>query len=350
MNGLRDEWEALARITATPLLDHDWFLSSAEALYEESQLRIVVTRDDGALTGVAPLVEEATASGARLTLLGASHLYEPGGWLFASAMAMGELVDRVIKLKRPVMLQRVSAESPLCSWNSGLMAGALMMARNAAPSLGVDTAGSWDSYYSRLSSRTTGNLPRLRRKVEKTIGPVRVEHSEPGPAAVDDVLQELVVLEGSGWKGRRGSSLSQRHKLREFFRRYCNRAAARGRLRVAKLLFGSQAAAMELSVEAYGRMWQLKIGYDEAVAAYYPGLHLAEASIHAAFERRLISYEFLGVAEEWEERWLPESRHYKQLLFYPLGAVGMIGAGRDLTRALMRRASVAVRRNAKHES
>jgi len=103
------------------------------------------------------------------------------------------------------------------------------------------------------------------------------------------------------------------------------------------LRFGTQLAAAELSVAAYGRMWQLKIGYHEAVGAYYPGLHLTAASIEEAFERGLEAYEFLGSAAPWEERWNPEVRRFHTLIAYPMTAAGLAGAGRDLVGSLLRR-------------
>ena len=57
---------------------------------------------------------------------------------------------------------------------------------------------------------------------------------------------------------------------------------------------------MELAIEACGRHWQLKIGYVDELAAYYPGLQLTEGSIRAAFAAGLDAYEFLGSAASWE--------------------------------------------------
>ena len=141
-----------------------------------------------------------------------------------------------------------------------------------------------------------------------------------------------------------GSSLERRTDLRDFFRAYCRRAAGRGRLRVTLLRLGGTLGAMELATEAYGRLWQLKIGYHDQLAAYYPGLHLVEASIRAAFEQGLESYEFLGSAESWEERWRPEPRTYQLLAVYPFSVSGMIGAGRDLAGVVWRRTHPAARR------
>jgi CelD/BcsL family acetyltransferase involved in cellulose biosynthesis len=179
----------------------------------------------------------------------------------------------------------------------------------------------------------TRNLPRVRRKAEKALGRVHMTLNDPRVPEVDDLLENLVAVEGSGWKRRAGSALANRPDLRDFFVRYCRRAAARRRLRVAILSFGSHVAAVELSIEAYDRMWQLKIGYNEAVAQYYPGLLLTEASLKAAFDRGLDAYEFLGSAEPWEERWRPEARLYRLLAMYPISARGVAGACRDLVGA-----------------
>ena len=77
-------------------------------------------------------------------------------------------------------------------------------------------------------------------------------------------------VEHSGWKGTGGSSLYQRPLLRTFFRQYALRAAARRMLRVATLSFGTTPAAVEFSVEAGNRVWQMKIGYQEALAPVLP--------------------------------------------------------------------------------
>jgi len=332
---LRDDWDTLAARFRNPLLDHDWFLSCAEAFHADGDLRVLVVRNGGALMGAAPLARSLTARGSRLTLLGASKLFEPGDWIFASDEALAALLDQVIRTGEPTLMTRVPAESSLCAALTALPAyRALTLSKSSAASLAVITRQPWDAYYASLSTLVTRNLPRIRRKAEKTLGRIQVTLNEPDIPGINDLLETFVAVEGSGWKGRAGSALERRPDLRDFFARYCRRAAAQRRLRVATLSFGSQVAAVELSVEAYGRMWQLKIGYNEAVAQYYPGLILTEASIRAAFDRGLDAYEFLGSAEPWEERWRPEARRYHLLAIYPISARGVAGACRDLAGAL----------------
>jgi CelD/BcsL family acetyltransferase involved in cellulose biosynthesis len=334
----REDWDALARQFRTPVLDHDWFLSCAEAFYANRDLCIVTASNNGTLAGAAPLVMESTASGPRLMQIGASKLYEPGGWLFDSPDALAELVGATVAVGRPLLLQRVPAESGVCQAFAKVSRHrALTASKVGRPSLGVPTRQSWDLYATSLPKHLAENLGRWRRKAERRIGPVSYACENPAPSGVDARLERFAAIEASGWKGRHGSALEVRPDLREFFRRYAHRAAAAGRLRIATLSFGSTVAAMEISVEAYERMWQLKIGYQDALSTYYPGLQLTLGSIRHAFERGLESYEFLGSAAPWQERWKPEPRPYRLLTSYPLTLPGIRAMGHDAVAAIGRR-------------
>jgi CelD/BcsL family acetyltransferase involved in cellulose biosynthesis len=196
--------------------------------------------------------------------------------------------------------------------------------RPTRPSLAVPVRGSWADYERGLSSRITGNLPRLRKRAEK-LGPVSLDVHSPSTADVGELFATVVAIEGSGWKGERGSALRCREGLRAFFDAYVRRAAARGELRVAMLRFGDQVAPVELALEAHDRWWQLKIGYESGLGEYYPGLLLTYAMVQHAFERGLAAYEFLGSAAEWEERWLPERRAFEMCVVYPATISGGCG-------------------------
>jgi CelD/BcsL family acetyltransferase involved in cellulose biosynthesis len=204
------------------------------------------------------------------------------------------------------------------------------MVKSMPPSLAVDTSGTWDAYLSRLSSRTVRQLTALPERARREAGRVEVSMRQPRANAVDDLLNLFVSVEGSGWKGRQHSSLAARADLRRFFRAYCHRAAERGRLRVSTLSFGYVIGAIELSVEAFNRLWGLKITYNERFAPYAPAVQLAHASVRESFKRGLSSYEFLGAAERWQERWKPERRSYALIAVYPFCSRGICGGLADL--------------------
>jgi len=107
---------------------------------------------------------------------------------------------------------------------------------------------------------------------------------------------------------------------------------------VTTLSFADRVAAVELAIEACRRHWQLKIGYLDELAAYYPGLHLIHGSIRGTFDAGLEAYEFLGSAESWEQPWRPEVCEYRTIASYPLSVGGMRAACGDVASAVWRRA------------
>src|SRR5262245_320316 len=138
LEALQDEWDALACRFRNPLLDHDWYVSCAEAFHDADDLRVLLAKDAGAIVGIAPLARSETSRGSRLTLLGASRLYEPGDWLFASGHALSELVDQTIRTGEPTLLTRVPVESPLCQVVDAIPARrAFTLSRRSSPSLAV---------------------------------------------------------------------------------------------------------------------------------------------------------------------------------------------------------------------
>jgi CelD/BcsL family acetyltransferase involved in cellulose biosynthesis len=283
-------------------------------------------------------VEEATDDGTRITLLGTSRLFEPSDWLSADAATARVLANEALKLGPPLLLQRLPTSSWLCGLLPGVGRSGVSISRVATPSLAVDTSGSWDAFTARLSTSHTARLARLRRRAERDFGRVVVELAVLEPADVEPALERFAALEATGWKAREGSALGQQRQLFDFYRRYGRRAAAVGTLRVSTLMFGSQIAAMEIVVDAFNRRWQLKIAYDEGVARYSPGLQLFHHSLADAFARALTAYEFLGVAESWEERWLPEAREYQKLMLYPASVRGAVEVVQDVTAFAWRRA------------
>jgi CelD/BcsL family acetyltransferase involved in cellulose biosynthesis len=329
------------------MLDHDWVVSCAEAFHDERDLLVVVTREQGVLSGVAPLARERIGFGRHLVLPGAARLYEPGGWLFSSEAALAELIAAVVGLRYPMLLHRVRSDSRLTEALAALpRTRGLTILRHASPSFAVDTSGTWTEQCSRLSRRTLRRFSDGLAAAERALGPAYIDQLEPSPVDVEPLLETFAELEISGWKGRRGSSIGQRRDLARFLKAYCRRVAERRELRVTTLSFGSQVAAAEIAVDAYGCRWGLKTAFREALAAYSPGLHLVHASIRAAAERGLAAYEFLGSAEDWQRRWRPETRDYHVILTYPWTLPGLFGICRDAGTALWRQAARRLSRQA----
>jgi CelD/BcsL family acetyltransferase involved in cellulose biosynthesis len=341
LESLRDEWASLSAPFGSPLLDHDWFACAARAFHRESDLRVVTVRQNGVLAAVAPMAIDASG---HLVFLGSTKLNEPSGLLYASETELRRLTGRLLKIGEAIVLDRLTADAPLAGLLPELTRWhAISITRETAKSYSVPTNIAWPPYLASLSSSFRRKLNGARTRAEREVGPVRFVRQAPTPEELDAALAPLVALEAAGWKGQQGSALGVRPELLDFFKSYGRRAAASGRVRVSVLWFGDIAAASEFAIEAYGRMWQLKVTYDERFAECVPGLQLIHQSIAAANAAGLSAYEFLGSAEAWQERWRPEPRSYQMSAIYPFSTSGMATAVRDAASRLSRRGQPVAR-------
>ena len=350
LDALRDEWNVLADRLQSPLMRHEWFASCARAFAADGDLRVVTIRRSQRLVAAAPLTLRRFFGAARLELLGMAALNEPNGFLAADDEALAMLVGAVVRLRIPMLLQRVAEMSHVIAMlERSLPWSSVLVSRPTAACLFVPVTASWSDYHKTLSSRITGNLRRVKARSNK-LGGTSISVLTPAESEVKALLDEIVRVEGSGWKRRRGSALASKPPLRTFFEQYSVEAARQGILRVALLKFGNNVAAVELAVVAYRRWWQLKIGYAEEFAKYYPGLQLTEGTLRHAFENGLDSFEFLGSPASWEANWRPETRRQCTAVVYPASVSGLHALSVDAFSIVRARVKRLATRSAKPES
>ncbi len=347
---ITDEWNALADRAQSPLLRHEWFARCARAFAADGDLRVITIRRSHQLAAAAPLTLRRSFGVARLELLGMAALNEPCGFLALDEQALASLVEAVVRLRTPLLLQRLDEDSQVPAlldrtrpWSS------VLISRPSAGCLFVPVTASWTDYHKTLSSRITGNLRRVKAR-SQSLGGTSITVLTPDEQVVKALLAELVRVESSGWKGRRGSALAHNAPLRAFFEHYSVQAAREGILRVALLRFGETVAAAELAVVAYQRWWQLKIGYAEEFAKHYPGLQLIEGTLRYAFDHALDSFEFLGSPASWEANWRPESRRHRTAVVYPASVSGLHALSVDTLSIIRARVARIAARGAKRES
>jgi CelD/BcsL family acetyltransferase involved in cellulose biosynthesis len=169
------------------------------------------------------------------------------------------------------------------------------------------------------------DLRRARRQAEK-LGEVSAEVLAPQSAAeFVDLFGEAQRVEASSWKGRTKTALAEDAERRAFFSAYGRRAVAQGILRMAFLRIDGQAVATQIAVQSDGRLWLLKIGYDDAFSRCSPGQLLMLESLRYACDAGLKSLEFLGADAPWTRRWTKTERETISLAIYPATPRG-IGA------------------------
>lgn len=115
------------------------------------------------------------------------------------------------------------------------------------------------------------NTRRLRRRLAADEGgEVRLTDR----SATADAVQLLLAMESGGYKGENGVAVATVRGEPEWFAAMCDSFRAEGRLHLYTLDAGPRAVAAQLLVRGQQGLFLLKTVYDEAFAAYSPGVQL----------------------------------------------------------------------------
>lgn len=167
--------------------------------------------------------------------------------------------DRITRALFAVMAEQVRPSTLLRSYDRAIFHG------------GQDHDVSWG----RVCGKRRSRLRSLRRRLAADHGAVTVRHFGAG----DDVgewVDRFLAIENSGWKGAAGSALAADAATARFFRDVVEGADAAGHCAMAALDVGGTTIAMSVHLIGHSHGFGFKKSYDEAFAAYAPGLLLFE--------------------------------------------------------------------------
>lgn len=296
-------WDGLAdRSNAVPFARPGWLLPWAEAA--GARLEALTVWRGARLAGVLPVMQRRR------------HLCTPADWHTPWLEAVGEDREALQALAAGLAathLPRITVDFVLggeatadISMTALRTAGYRMSARSRLESPFLTVRGTWEGYLGTLSAHRRSELRRRTRKLEAA-GPVTWEILD-GNGGLPGLLDEAFAVEAAGWKGQRGTAIASDPAVGQFYRRIAAWGAERGWLRLALLRLDGRLLAFDLSLEAGGRHYLLKTGYDPAFSPLAPGLLLRLRMLERAFALGLESYEFCGAAEPWKLEWAPTTR------------------------------------------
>ena len=157
-----------------------------------------------------------------------------------------------------------------------------------------------------LSRKRRREWRRQWRRLSET-GPIRATVARGAEARA--AFADFVVLEASGWKGRRHTALVQTPAVLRFAERVVEGLAESGRIVIDRIDRGGQPLAMLVSFGAEGQWVSWKTAYDEAFATFSPGAQvLLRATTRLLDEGELVEADSLAVEDHplmnpvWPER------------------------------------------------
>jgi CelD/BcsL family acetyltransferase involved in cellulose biosynthesis len=163
---------------------------------------------------------------------------------------------------------------------------------------------------------------------------------DDGRLRLDQLFDEVVRVEGIGWKGERGTAIGSRADTLRFYREIAGWAAERGWLRIHILRLDDRALAASLALCCDGVHFHLKMGYDPEYRQLAPGMLLMRELIHNAFAEGLRRVEMLGEDETYKRVWCPETRERIGLQAFAPSIAGRVdhlayAHGRPLAKRLV---------------
>lgn len=339
---LAEPWNALAAGFANPFLRHECAVACAQSFCDHG-IVVLAVRSGGSLRAVAPFRVIRRAGVKRLEMI--TRIFgEPTGFLFSDEAALSELLDAMLGCGQPLMLGRLSSDGPEMRMLRDKL-GTRRMLRTTAredSSLWVELPGTWGELEKGMSSSRLSYIRRKRRRAER-LGQIEFSAFAPEEAAVEPLLDQAFRIEAANWKGRNGTAILLNPVSRRFFTLYCRAAAREGMLRLFFLKIGGEAAAMRMAVVNAGRLWEIKIGYDERFHDCSPGVLLTHETLHYCCDAGLAGFEFLGLAEEWEHAWTERVHHYTSLNLHPPSIGGVLSLSQDTGWTLAKGALGALR-------
>lgn len=317
---LAEDWEALAAQLdePTPFDLHCWYLEVWDAFFRgRAEPAICTVRRAGRLVGVFPLV----GRGHRLDALANIHscVFRP---LVADEEAAAALLGAV--MARPstgLELVGVPIEG---GWPERLGAAAdvshatVVEASYSSPY--VDTTGDLEEWRKANKKRWKAPLEKKRRKMDR-------DHEAEfaiavAPRDLEAELEDGLRVEAGGWKGENGTAILSQPRTAAFYRGVARAFHARDELRLSRIALDGETVAFDFGLLHGGRLYSLKVGYDERVRSLAPALVMRLSMIERCFELGLRTHELLGDDAPWKSQFSSGARDHVGFFAYSRGLGG----------------------------
>jgi CelD/BcsL family acetyltransferase involved in cellulose biosynthesis len=344
--GLAPEWESLAAAVAspTPFDLHCWYAAIWDSFYRgRNRLAVCTVRRDGQLVAVFPLLRR----GSRLVSLANVHscVYRP---LVADDEAATALLDAVMR-RRASGLELLGL--PVADeWPRRIEVGArserkAVRIEQSYSSPFIATVGDFAEWREANKKRWKAPLEKKRRKMSR-------DHQAKfaiveAPVDLDAELEDGLRIEASGWKGENGTAVLSTPQTAAFYRSAARAFHARDEFRLSRIALDGATVAFDFGLLHGGRLYSLKVGYDERFRSLAPALVMRLSMIERCFDLELRTHELLGDDAPWKSQFSSGTRPHVGFFAFDHGLAGAgLYAYRARMRPLLRRAYRKVRPHA----
>lgn len=156
----------------------------------------------------------------------------------------------------------------------------------------VDCTGRFEDWFASRAKRDRRSWGRGERRLEEMGATFEIVTR---PDGIEAVIEEMLEVEASGWKGEAGTAIREIPGDRAFYTELTRRSAAAGALHLAIMRIEGRAIAFDYGILSSDRCLAFKAGYREEFAAQSLGHVAAMKHLRGFFEdERIAIYDNLG--------------------------------------------------------
>lgn len=161
------------------------------------------------------------------------------------------------------------------------------------------------AFMARLKSKSRNSPRKAARDFEALEGAEYV-HAVEDPGLSSE-FERFLDVEASGWKGERGSAVTQQPELAAFYRDLLERLSTDGHCEIHSLHAESRCIASALCVYTRRQCAVYKSGYDERYARVSPGLLNNQKTLERCCEDPVVDVVSEVSDAPWLHRWVPHT-------------------------------------------
>ena len=237
LDHVADAWRPLDARASHPTQQYSWIRESAASFCQGAPITVVSAGLPGWETAIAAF-HVPPGEGSTFCLPGARELGEPMDLTFAHVSALEELAAKLARLDRPILLERIPADSPTVqAMQRAFRWPGMVVRRRARPYPFVPLDASWLEPDSHVNAGRRSDLRRARRRAEQ-LGPVRFDLTPVTSAELRSRLDHALRVEAAGWKGEEGTAMLADAAGGRFFTSYAAEACRQGTLRLNLMYVG----------------------------------------------------------------------------------------------------------------
>lgn len=177
----------------------------------------------------------------------------------------------------------------------------------------IPVESDWETFISKKSRNFRHGLNKNENKIKKTEKYEVVEYKTCG---ITGAVSEIFEISKNTWKYREGTAIASTPENIEFYSSLAEVSSFKEWLNIWVLKINTVPVAFVYNLDYKGRIFSLKIGFDEKYAVFSPSEYINTAAIKNCFDNKRVEYDWLGDKLYFKTRWTSSYReHYKYWIF-----------------------------------